>query len=125
MFGNHELSDKELLKTVNSRLTRTGTGSRIVAKINRGVITLSGNLQFAAQRIPIMNAASRVSGVRQVIDQMQFAQKKSYSPPPKVTPKQIAPSLIETPVAQDPSVVLAAVVVSIAESPAPDASMNG
>jgi hypothetical protein len=119
MFGKSQLSDKELLRSVNSRLTRTGTGSRIVAKINRGVVTLSGNLQFAAQRIPIMNAASRVDGIRQVIDQMQFAQKKSFSPPPKVIPKQIAPAPIDTPIAPDSSVALNAIATPIAESPAP------
>ena len=76
MFGRNEVSDKELSKMVNSRLSRTGTGSRITATVNRGVVTLLGILQYAGQRIPIKNTASRISGVRQVIDQMQIAQKK-------------------------------------------------
>ncbi|HTQ39762.1 MAG TPA: BON domain-containing protein [Pirellulales bacterium] len=81
MFGRNEVSDTELSKTVNSRLSRTGTGSRITATVNRGVVTLLGNLQYAGQRIPIKNTASRISGVRQVIDQMQIARKKPQAAP--------------------------------------------
>ena len=83
MFGRNEVSDKELSKTVNSRLARTGTGGKIIASANRGTITLKGNLQYPAQRVPVVNTASRVAGVRQVIDQMQVAAKKSFSPPAK------------------------------------------
>jgi hypothetical protein len=82
MFGRKEASDSELSKTVNSRLGRTGTGSRITAVVNRGVATISGKLQYAGQRTPIMNAASRVAGIRQVIDQMQLIPAKKYSSPP-------------------------------------------
>ncbi len=81
MFGRDNLSDKELSKTVNSRLARTGT--RVTATVNRGVVTLVGKLQYPAQRIPVTKTASQISGVRQVIDQMQVAQKKSFSPPPQ------------------------------------------
>ncbi|HTQ40902.1 MAG TPA: BON domain-containing protein [Pirellulales bacterium] len=90
MFGKKEVSDSELSRTVNSRLGRTGTGSRVTAVVNRGVVTLTGKLQYAAQRTPIMNAASRVAGIRQVIDQMQLIPAKKYSsPPPKPVVKPV------------------------------------
>jgi hypothetical protein len=71
MFNRNEVPDKELLKTVNSRLARTGTGSKVTATVSRGMVTLSGNLRYAAQRAPIMNVANGIAGVRQVIDRMQ------------------------------------------------------
>ena len=99
MFGRKEVSDSELSKTVNSRLGRTGTGSRITAVVNRGVATISGKLQYAGQRTPIMNAASRVAGIRQVIDQMQLIPTKKYSPPPaKPVVKPIPPVVQAEPI---------------------------
>jgi hypothetical protein len=99
MFGKAEVSDKELSKTVNSRLARTGTGSRITAVINRGVATLSGKLQYAGQCAPIMNAASRVAGIRQVIDQMQLIPAKKPSPlsKPLVSPTPPVEPIEEVP----------------------------
>ena len=89
MFGRNDVSDRDLIKTVNSRLTRAGGGSHVKAMVNRGVVTLSGKLQYSAQRIPVVNAASRVAGVRQVVDQMQIESKKitpaSYKTPPVET----------------------------------------
>ena len=76
MFNRNELSDKELLKTVNSRLARAGTGSKVTATISRGTVTLSGNLRYAAQRAPIMSVANSIAGVRQVIDRMQCPPKQ-------------------------------------------------
>ena len=95
MFGRNEVSDKELSKTVNSRLARTGTGSRIMATVNHGVVTLFGKMQYAGQRAPITNAASRVAGVRQVIDQMQIIPVKKLSPPQK---PYVKPSLPVRPI---------------------------
>lgn len=81
MFGNNEVSDKALLKTVNRRLDRTGTGSqtRVTASVQRGTVTLLGKLQYENQRRPIVKAIQSVAGVRQVIDQLQA--------PPKVKPQ--------------------------------------
>jgi hypothetical protein len=91
MFGKNVVSDKELSKTVNTRLARAGAGSRITAVVNRGVATLLGKLQYAAQRTPIMNTASRVAGVRQVIDQMQLIPPKKILPTPKPVVKPAPP----------------------------------
>jgi len=73
MLGRNDLSDKELLKAVNKKLSRTGTGasSRITATVRQGNITLAGTLQYEMQRVPLIKAAQGVEGVRQVIDNLQ------------------------------------------------------
>ncbi len=78
MFGQKPMSDKDLLKVVNQRLSRTGTGSnsKVTASIRQGTVTLTGSLNYEFQRNTLMKAASRAEGVRQVIDQMQLAVKK-------------------------------------------------
>ncbi len=77
MFGRNEVSDKELLKTVNRRLDRTGSGlrSKITASVQRGTVTLSGKLRYDYQRSPIVKAVQGVAGVHQVIDQLQSTPK--------------------------------------------------
>src|SRR3954470_343799 len=77
MFGPKPVTDKELLKTVNQKLARTGTASaRVSADVRQGTVTLSGTLNYEIQRSALVKAASRTAGVRQVIDQMQFVPKK-------------------------------------------------
>jgi osmotically-inducible protein OsmY len=78
MFGPSKLSDNDVLKTVNQRLARTGTGSqsRVTATVRSGTVTLTGTLNYEIQRNALMKAASRGEGVRQVIDQMTLIVKK-------------------------------------------------
>jgi len=90
MFNRSDVPDKELLKTVNVRLARTGTGSKVTATVSRGMLTLSGNLRYAAQRAPIMNVANGVAGVRQVIDRMQCPPKQPAYQPTYVAAKSTA-----------------------------------
>ena len=80
MFGGNDVSDKALLKSVNRRLDRTGTGSqtRLTATVQRGTVTITGKLQYDNQRVPIMKAIRSVAGVRNVVDQLLS--------PPKVRP---------------------------------------
>lgn len=72
MFGRNEVSDKALIKTVNQRISRAGGGSksRIAATIVQGTVTLTGTLQYAVQRSPLVKAVSQIAGVRRVIDQL-------------------------------------------------------
>ena len=81
MFGKNKVSDKALLKTVNRRLDRTGTGShsRITASVRGATVTLTGKLQYENQRIPIVKAVQSVADVRQVIDQL-LAPPKTRAP---------------------------------------------
>lgn len=85
MFGRNQIPDKDLLKTVNRRLDRTGSGSqsKITASVRSGTVTLTGKLQYERQRSPIVKAVSSVAGVRQVLDQLQT--------PPKTRPQQPQP----------------------------------
>ena len=79
MIGRNDIPDKALLKTVNQRLDRTGTGSqsKVTATVQRGIVTLVGKLQYENQRTPIMKAIRNIAGVRQVIDQLQSPPKRN------------------------------------------------
>jgi hypothetical protein len=91
MFGKNQISDRDLLKQINQRMARTGTASqsKVNVSVQQGNVTLTGTLQHAIQRDPILKAVSRVTGVRRVIDQMQHLKKATrrdadqnvYSPP--------------------------------------------
>jgi hypothetical protein len=109
MFNRNEVSDKELLKTVNSRLARTGTGSKVTASVSRGMVTLSGNLRYAAQRAPIMSAANGIAGVRQVIDRMQCPPKPPTYVSAKAPAVAVAPRKAEVGVTEDSGATAAAV----------------
>jgi hypothetical protein len=100
MFGKNQVSDKDLLKSVNQRLARTGTASqsKVNVTVQQGTVTLTGTLQYAIQRIPIVKAVTRVVGVRRVVDQMQLIVKKIIRPDTARndhSPEQ--PSLVELP----------------------------
>ena len=77
MFGKNVIPDKTLLKTVDRKLERTGTGSqsRISASVRQGIVTLIGQLQYENQRMPILKAVRSIAGVRQVIDQLRAPPK--------------------------------------------------
>jgi hypothetical protein len=79
VFGRNQISDKDLLKTVNQRLARTGTASQSKVNVNvqQGTVILTGTLQHAIQRSPILKAVANIPGIRRVVDQMQHSSKKS------------------------------------------------
>lgn len=79
MFGKNQISDRDLLKQINQRMARTGTASqsKVNVSVQQGNVTLTGTLQHAIQRDPILKAVSRVTGVRRVIDQMQHLKKET------------------------------------------------
>ena len=78
MFGRNQVTDRDLLKNINQRLARTGTSSssKVNVVVQQGNVTLTGTLQHAIQRDPILKAVARVTGVRRVNDQMQHVAKK-------------------------------------------------
>jgi osmotically-inducible protein OsmY len=71
MFGQNQVSDKELSKTVGKRLQRGG-GSGVTADIQRGTVTLKGRIQYESQRRPLLKIVTAIAGVRHVIDQLQL-----------------------------------------------------
>jgi osmotically-inducible protein OsmY len=79
MFGANANSDKALQKLVDRRLQRSGgSGAGLRAVVMNGSVTLSGNLKYESQRIPLLKALRGVSGVRNVLDQLKS--------PPKLNP---------------------------------------
>jgi osmotically-inducible protein OsmY len=71
MFGQDQVSDKELLKTVSKRLQRGGGGG-VTANIQRGTVTLKGKIQYESQRRPLLKIVNAIAGVRRVVDQLQL-----------------------------------------------------
>lgn len=82
MFGKNQVSDRDLLKAINQRLARTGTASssKVNVSVQQGNVTLTGSLQHAIQRSPIVKAIARVAGVRRVVDQLTHTAKKAPRP---------------------------------------------
>jgi osmotically-inducible protein OsmY len=72
--------DKTILNQINQRLSRTGTGGqcRVVATVLKGVVTLSGTIQYDYQRKHVLRTASGVSGVGRVEDRLQVMSHKRY-----------------------------------------------
>jgi osmotically-inducible protein OsmY len=77
MLGGNQNSDKALQKLVDRRLQRSGAlGLRAV--VMNGSVTMTGQLKYENQRIPLMKALRGVSGVKNILDQIQA--------PPKIKP---------------------------------------
>lgn len=74
MQGLNHGPDKAIGEKVNQRLNRVGLGSsrsQITVVVHNGYVTLSGTLQYDAQRRSLVSAARGVVGVRDVVDQLQ------------------------------------------------------
>jgi hypothetical protein len=106
MFGRNDIADKALLKSVQRRLERTGSKTRLNATMRQGTVTLTGQLQYEKQRLQIVNAVKGVSGVRQVIDQLVSPPKAKPQPAHygsgPVLPRQ--PEVSDLPI-DDPTVI--------------------
>jgi hypothetical protein len=114
MFGNDKATDDKLQKAVDQRLMRGGAGSqsRITARVSQGNVTVTGNLQYEAQRSPLVKNIARVAGVRRVIDQLRVAPKvdqQTYARKPAAPVETPAPAAVPSPEAS-------------AETPPPEAA---
>jgi osmotically-inducible protein OsmY len=78
MLGGNQASDKALQKLVDRRLERSG-GTGLRAIVVNGSVTMTGKLKYENQRIPLMKALRGVSGVKNILDQLQA--------PPKTKPQ--------------------------------------
>lgn len=80
MFQNDKNNDAALLKAVNQKLSRGGgsSQSRATAMVQRGMVTLTGKLQYDAQRAPLIKAVASVAGVRRVVDQLTVAGRVNH-----------------------------------------------
>jgi osmotically-inducible protein OsmY len=70
--------DKVILKKVNQRVTRTGTGSQsnIKVGVRNGVVTISGTIEHEGQRRHILKAARGAGEAGRVVDQLQVKSRK-------------------------------------------------
>jgi osmotically-inducible protein OsmY len=80
MVSRTAMGDRDLLKTVNQRLSRMGGGTEaeLFASVQNGTVILTGMLQYESQRQPIVRAVSNIPGVHRVIDQLQVGLKQGY-----------------------------------------------
>ena len=77
MFGGGNANaDKALQKMVDRKMQRSGGVSGMRAVVMSGSVTLSGNLKYESQRIPLLKALRGVAGVRSVLDQLKAPPKK-------------------------------------------------
>jgi osmotically-inducible protein OsmY len=76
MFSRNQVPDKELLKMVNRKLSRTGgSQTHVNVTISQGTVTLSGKISYENQRSPLVKAVSSVPGVRGVTDMLKGPSK--------------------------------------------------
>ena len=77
MYGDR-VPDKLILKKVNQRVSRTGTGSQsnVKVEVRNGVVTLTGTIQHEAQRRHILKAARGSGEAGRVVDQLQVKSRK-------------------------------------------------
>lgn len=73
-----DVSDRELLKSVNRKLLQRagGAGCKVSAVVISGAVTLSGVLGQEYQRRTILSSMQGISGVKRVVDTMTVAQPK-------------------------------------------------
>jgi osmotically-inducible protein OsmY len=66
------VSDRDVMKQVAQRLATRGLSSacKIDVQSKNGEVTLTGNIQFAHQRVAAMQAAGTASGVQHVVDRL-------------------------------------------------------
>src|SRR3954465_5428654 len=76
MFSNDASADKELHKMVMRRLQRSGSIAGLSTAVQHGSVTVTGKLQHESQRLTVIKALRSVSGVRNVIDQLQAPPKR-------------------------------------------------
>ncbi|MFN3194126.1 MAG: BON domain-containing protein [Aureliella sp.] len=73
-----EVSDRELLKSVNKKLLQRagGSGCKITATVASGMVTLAGILGQEYQRRPLVSSMHGINGVKRVVDTMTVAPRK-------------------------------------------------
>jgi osmotically-inducible protein OsmY len=69
MFGKSAIPDKTLLTKVTQRLARCGV-SKLNLTVRNGVVTITGMLNYEAQRRPALSTATAIEGVKSVVDRM-------------------------------------------------------
>jgi osmotically-inducible protein OsmY len=72
-----QIPDKTLLRNVDQKLARKGSGTgHITTAVRGGDVTLTGTIGYEHERRALLRTASSVPGVRRVVDQLKVAEKK-------------------------------------------------
>jgi osmotically-inducible protein OsmY len=66
------VTDRSIIKNVTNRLAGRGVRApcKVAVEVRNGQVTLTGSVQHAYQKGAAVQAATMVSGVRRVIDQL-------------------------------------------------------
>ena len=66
------VQDKTITRQVQSKIAGRGLGSpcRIAVDTVKGEVTLTGNVQYAQQKVTAVQAAGAIAGVRRVVDRL-------------------------------------------------------
>ena len=77
-MGIDRVPAKMILKKVNQRVSRTGTGSvsNVKVDVRNGVVTLTGTIQHETQRRHLLKAARGAGEAGRVVDQLQVKSHK-------------------------------------------------
>jgi osmotically-inducible protein OsmY len=72
MVTGKPIPDKTLLRSVSQKLAQRvgGSGSKIIATVSSGIVTLTGTLSQEFLRRSIISSMNGIGGVRRVQDQM-------------------------------------------------------
>ncbi|MCR9296332.1 MAG: BON domain-containing protein [bacterium] len=76
-FGK-DVSDRELLKSVNKKLLQRagGSGCKVSASVLSGTVTLSGVLGQEYQRRALISSMHGINGVKRVLDTMTIVPRR-------------------------------------------------
>jgi len=71
MFGT-PIQDKTITRQVQGKIAGRGLGSpcKIIVNSLKGIVTLTGTVQYAQQKNTAVQAVNGISGVRRVVDQL-------------------------------------------------------
>ena len=96
MWHKEIISDKTINHKVTQELSARGMRApcSIAVQTNKGVVTLSGNIEYEHQRNAAMQAVRHLDGVSRVVDQLHVKPKTSpwklepaRQPPAPIAPK--------------------------------------
>ena len=74
------VSDKTITRQVQAKLAGRGLRSpcRILVETLKGVVTLTGSVQYVPQKAAAVQAANSISGVRQIVDRLTIKAVAKY-----------------------------------------------
>jgi hypothetical protein len=108
MWHKEPISDKTLDQKVAQQLSARGMRSpcKIAVRTSKGVVTLSGDIEYEHQRNAAVQAARHLDGVKSVVDQLHVKAKtvqrnQVLGPEVPLRPTNPRPVLVQEPAASD------------------------